>query len=279
MSYLSSPEAIHAGMVWLSGELNRRNQVARRAVTASGQIRANVGPRLIVVAEELNQAMPLIRQHWADTREPSDVKRSPALAGLGAVAFAGRAVKMHLLLIGQMLTAEVTGSRDSSVKENIGVTAMARYGPNGWATAVGKNVPMPPAPSVLGRIQLVTASGVRETQTPKPDLLLYRELVLAGEVTPCPAGMPGARAVPVSAMASLSAAPDVPIVSETRPAVGQPGSRVTLSEAVQHGAVSLSLTALRKASQREGFPERKGLRGTAGEWDAVELAEWEATRR
>lgn len=279
VAYLSSPEQLHAGMVWLGKELDRRNQVARRAVTASGELRGNVGPRLIILAEELNFAMPQLRQYWADTREPSDVKKSPALTGFGGVAFAGRAVKMHLFLIGQMLTAEVTGSKDSSVKENVGITAMARYGPPGWNTAVGKNVPMPPSPSVLGRVQLVTASGVRETQAPRPDLLLYRELAMSGTVTPCPAGMPGA--VGVSKAAQLAhGGSDMPVVSETVPVLGDPASRVTLSEAVDQKIVRRSLHAVRKASQRDpDFPEALGQRGLANEYDPVQLAEYEAGRR
>lgn len=281
VAYLSSPAQLHAGMMWLGAELDRRNQVARRAVTAAGTLRGDVGPRIIILAEELNQAMPLVRQYWADTRDPSEPKRSPALNALGAVAFAGRAVKMHLVLIGQMLTAEVTGSRDSSVKENVGITAMARYGPAGWATAVGKNVPMPPSPSVVGRVQLVTAGGVRETQVPLGDMLLYRELAVSGTVTPCPAGMPGAMrqvaavpdAVPVSAGAS-----DQRFVPETSPALGP--AAVTLSEAVEQRIVRRSLAAVRKASQRDDtFPERTGMRGLAAEYDPVALAEWDAGRR
>lgn len=279
VAYLSSPAQMHAGMMWLGAELDRRNRVARRAVTASGTLRANVGPRIIIVAEELNQAMPLVRQYWADQRSGDDPKRSPALAGLGAVAFAGRAVKMHLLLIGQMLTAEVTGSRDSSVKENIGITAMARYGPAGWATAIGRNVPMPPAPSVVGRVQLVTASGVRETQVPLGDMELYRELVLAGTVTPCPAGMPGARAAAVPDTPSVPAGvSDVAFVSETSPALGPPP--VTLSEAVEQAVVKRSLAAVRKASQRdETFPVKVGMDGLAALYDPVLLAQWDAGRR
>jgi len=263
--------------VWLGEELDRRNQVARRAVTASGKLRGDVGPRLVIVAEELNQAMPKVREYWADTRSSDDPKRSPALTGLGAVAYAGRAVKMHLVLIGQMLTAEVTGSRDSSVKENIGITAMARYGPAGWATAVGKNVPMPPAPSVVGRIQLVTASGVRETQVPLGDLELYRELAMSGTVTPCPAGMPGAvRTGSVPDTRQLpTGGPDMPFVPETPAALGPPP--VTLSDAVAQRIVCRSLAALRKASQRDpGFPERTGMAGLAALYDPVELAKWDA---
>ena len=282
IAYLSSPAQLHAGMVWLGRELDRRNQVAKRAVTASGTLRGNVGPRIIILAEELNQAMPLIRQYWSDVRASDDPKRSPALNGLGAVAFAGRAVRMHLLLIGQMLTAEVTGSRDSSVKENVGITAMARYGPAGWATAVGKNVPMPPPPSVMGRIQLVTASGVRETQVPLGDLLMYRELATSGTVTPCPAGMPGAvRAADVPDVPQLSAGgPDVGIVSETSPVLGPPDVQpVTLSEAVAQHVVSRSLHAIRKASQRDdGFPARVGMSGLAALYDPRQLAEWDAGR-
>jgi hypothetical protein len=276
IAYLSSPAQIHAGLVWLGHELDRRNQVARRAVTASGSLRGDVGPPIFVVAEELNLAMPLVRQHWADVREPDDVKRSPALSALGAVAFAGRAVKMHLILIGQMITAEATGSQNSSVKENVGVAAMARYGAAGWNTMVGRDVPMPPAPRVLGRFQVVSAAGVRETQVPAPDGVLYRELVLAGDVVPCPAGMPGAR---VPDLARLPAGgSEQGFVSETPPPVGQPGARLVLSEAVGQGIVPLTLTALRKASQRPGFPPRVGVRGLAAEYDAVALAEWAARR-
>ena len=279
VAYLSSPAQMHQGMMWLGTELDRRNQVARRAVTATGQLRGDVGPRIIVVAEELNQAMPLIKQYWADTRDPSDPKRSPALGGLGAVAFAGRAVKMHLVLIGQMLTAEVTGSRDSSVKENIGITAMARYGPAGWGTAVGKNVPMPPAPSVVGRVQLVTASGVRETQVPLGDMLQYRELAMSGTVTPCPAGMPGAvrPALVPDAPALPAGAPEQPVVLGHVPAGPVP---VILSEAVAQGVVKRSLGAVRKASQRdETFPAKVGMRGLAAEYDPVALAQWDKARR
>jgi hypothetical protein len=277
VAYLSSPAQIHAGLVWLGDELARRNQVARRAVTASGSLRGDVGPPIFVVAEELNLAIPLVRQYWADTRSPDDVRRSPALAALGSVAFAGRAVKMHLILIGQMLTAAATGAPDSSVKENVGIMAMARYGAAGWNTMVGRDVPMPPSPVVVGRFQIVSPTGVRETQMPIPDGVLYRQLVLEGDVVPCPAGMPGARVpdrLPVLAGGSEQA-----VVSETLPPLGQPGSRVILAEAVGEGIWPGSLTAIRKASQRPGFPPVLGRRGVAGEYDAVALAEFVRGRR
>ena len=279
VAYLSSPAELHAGMVWLGKELDRRNQVAKRAVDASGRMHGTVGAPIVIVAEELNFAMPQIRQYWADTRDPSDVKRSPALTALGAVAFAGRAVRMHLILIGQMLTAEVTGSQNSSVKENVGVMAMARYGQAGWNTAVGRDVPMPPPPSVLGRVQLAMAKGVRETQTPEGDGLLYRELAMSGTVTPCPAGMPGA--VTVTGRRELEEAPDLPPETVSPlPAVAG-GQAVTIGEAVQRRLVKSSKAALRMARFRdkEGFPGRVGARGAEYQYDAAELVAYDLARR
>ena len=91
--------------------------------------------------------------------------------------------------------------------------------------------------------------------------------------------MPGAKAVSGTSAAELPTGPDQPVVFKTRPEVLAPGGLVILSEAVAEGIVGCSLHAVRKASQRPGFPARKGMRGLAGEWDAVELAEWDAGRR
>jgi hypothetical protein len=283
IAYLSSPAEMHAGMVWLGAELARRTRVARRAVTASGSLRGDVGPRLIVVAEELNMATPLLKQYWADVRDRDDPKRSPAFAGLGAVAFAGRALKMHMFLIGQMLTADVTGAKDSSVKSNVGVWAMARYGAPGWRTAVG-DVPMPPSPDHPGRIQLAVARGVSEVQVPLLDTELARELAMGGVVTPCPAGMPGA--VTVSRQRVLAGAPDqsvqaVTVAPETAPAAAT-GRPVTLAEAVGLGIVHRRTThaALKMARFRDpDFPADKGLRGTAKVYDPADLAAWDQARR
>ena len=107
-----------------------------------GVIRANVGPRILIVAEELNLAIPRLRAFWDERSDHGDPKRSPALAAIGELAFAGRQVYMNVVLIGQMLTASATGSRDSSVKENVGIKALARYSPKNWAVMAPEH-PMP----------------------------------------------------------------------------------------------------------------------------------------
>ena len=229
-------------------------------------------------------AASMLKQYWADVRDRDDPKRSPAFTGLGAVSFAGRALKMHMILIAQMATAEVTGFRDSSVKSNVGVWAMARYGQPSWRTAVG-DVPMPPSPDHPGRIQLAVARGVHEVQVPLLDTELARELALSGRVTPCPAGMPGAVTVsrhPALAGGSdlLAETPVTPPVVSIPAAAG--GHAVTLGEAVALGIVHRKTTeaALKMARFRDpDFPGSTGMRKTAKLYDPAALAAWDQTRR
>lgn len=275
VAYLQTVPQIHAGLVWAGKELDRRNKVATRGKDVHGNMHGSVGPPVILVAEEMNYTTPKLRDLWTEIREKGDPRKSPALSALAGLSFAGRAVDMYLILVGQMLTADVTGSRDSSVKANVGIKAMSRYDGPGWATAVGKNVPMPPPPSVLGRIQLVTPGGTYETQTPKADYPLYRELATSGVLTECPAGMPRIGGVP-GGRELVAPAAEQAIVLGPPPSVGQPG--VALSEAAW-GVVDRSLDALRKASQRPGFPPPVGMRGQAYLYDPVQLAEWDKARR
>lgn len=281
VAYARTVAELHASMAWLAYELDRRNQVAFRSVDARGNIRANVGPRLFVVAEELNFAVPQLRSYWAEIRDSGDPARSPALTGLGATAFAGRQVKMHLVLIGQMLTAAATGSQDSSVKQNTGIIAMSRYTPKGWR-AMAEEHPMPPAPQQTGRIQLVTASGVRETQVPLVDPEHARDFVLAGNVTPCPPGMPCAQ-LPVTPPPELENLSDLEPETVTPPPPVTAGpERVTLDQAVRLGLLHPATTkgALRMARFRDAaFPARVGARGSEYEYDTAALVAWDLARR
>jgi hypothetical protein len=277
VAYARSAAQLHSALIWLGGELERRNQVAMRAVDARGRVHGTVGPRILIIAEELNLATPKLQQHWAEIRDPSDPKRSPALTALGEVAFAGRAVKMHMIIIGQMLTAKTLGGGD--VRENMGVKAMARYSANSWKMQA-PDLPMPPSPSVLGRVQVVASGTVRETQIPLVDLGQARELVLAGTITPCPAGMPGAVAVTGSPRIAHTA-PEQGFVTVTDPLpVTGSADAISLSEAVGLGIIGPSLAAVRIARHRdEDFPAPAGQRGLAHLYDPQLLAEWNAGRR
>ena len=187
VAYARTTADLHNAAVWLGVELQRRTEVADRYVNAKGDILGDVGPTLWIIAEELNLAVPRLKQYWASIRDKEDPKRSPALDGLAAVSFAGRAVRMHLIVIGQMLTAASLGGGD--VRENIGVRMMARYTANSWKMQT--DLPMPPPSDVPGRVQIIASGTVREAQVPLMDFEQCRELAVSGAVTPCPPDMPG----------------------------------------------------------------------------------------
>lgn len=261
---------LHDAMVWLGKELSDRTMQAERVINSKGDLLGDVGPRMWIVAEEMNLATPLLKQHWADVRDKEQVKKSPALTGLGAVAFAGRAVKMHLIVIGQQLTAETLGG--GSVRENIGVRCLARYTQNTWKMQAG-DVPMPPSPSVPGRVQCIAADGISETQVPLMDMEQVRELALSGTVTECPALMPGTghggelHVPPVDAIDMASDQPSV---------LG-----MTLAEAIARKILKRSKESARKEAQRPGFPvalNPEAPPGVAKRYRPGELDAWEKAR-
>lgn len=267
VGYARRTSDLHDAMVWLGSELLRRTEVAERIIDAKGDLHGEVGPRLWVVAEELNMATPLLKQHWAELRESDEPKKSPALTGMAQVAFAGRAVKMHLIVIGQQLTAEALGG--GAVRENIGVRCLARYQQSSWQMLVGRDVPMPPSPTVTGRIQCIAGPTVSETQTPLMDLEQVRELAVGGVVTPCPAGMPGI-AVPGRIALPIGGS-DLGMSQGHVPELPPEPAGITLAEAVRENVWPGTLAAAQKASQRPGFPEPAGWRGNARIWEQSDL--------
>ena len=260
VAYCRTVTDLHDAMCWLGTELDRRNAVAERTITARGDVRGDPGPRIWIIAEEMNLARGALKQHWAEIRDPDDPKKSPAFTGLGAVSYAGRAVKMHLVVIGQMLTADVLGGGD--VRENIGVRMLTRYTQNSWKMQAG-DIAMPPPSRVPGRWQQLASGEVTEVQVPYLDMEQARELATGGIVTACPAGMPGrsgALSVVSGSCVPLDASDQGFVVGQSAAAaVGAVG--LTIREAVAEGIFGpLALEAARKRVQRAGIPDA-GRRG------------------
>lgn len=271
------PHEIHEALLWLGEEVERRNEVALAGADMEGNVHATVGPRLIVVGEELNATIAKLRAYWRQTRDREDAVRSPALEALDSASFMGRQILTNIIYIGQRLSVKASGG-DGDARENIGVIAFGRYSPSNWKMLAGEH-PMPPKSLVPGRIQVVS-DRPRETQGAFMTAREARDLALAGEVAVCPAGMPGAAAVATETRAHISSPEQADVLKTGSPVLTLPGQLVTLKEAVDEGIVSSSLHAIRKASQRdESFPRRKGMRGPAGEYDPLALADWDASRR
>jgi hypothetical protein len=270
------PHEIHRALIWLGGEVERRNEVALAGADIDGNVHSVVGPRLIVVCEELNATVARLRAHWRDVRagDRDLPQRSPALEALDSVSFMGRQVLVNIFYIGQRLSVKASGG-DGDARENIGVLAFSRYSASNWKMLAG-DYPMPPKSLTPGRLQVVT-DRVRETQGVFMSAREARALALAGTVTPLPAGMPGA--VSGTPRVSIDASPEQGLSQSYTTPLPVRGGPVILSEAVADGLVSLKLGALRKASQRPGFPPHTGMRGLAKEYDALALADWDEARK
>ncbi|HYS44584.1 MAG TPA: hypothetical protein VEM32_11465, partial [Geobacteraceae bacterium] len=124
--YADTPALIHSALIWLGSELDRRNDVALFSSDVEGNVTAEVGSRLIIIAEELNLTANRLRAYWKDVLNGTGT--SPAFLALQDVAFAGRQVNMNMFAIGQMLTARVMGaSGGNEARENVGIRILARY--------------------------------------------------------------------------------------------------------------------------------------------------------
>jgi hypothetical protein len=257
VAYCRTVTQLHNAMCWLGEELERRNEIAERTITARGDVRGDPGPRMWIIAEEMNLAHGALKAYWAEVRGPDDPKRSPAFTGLGAVSFAGRAVKMHLVPIGQMLKADVLGGGD--VRENIGVRMLTRYTQNSWKMQAG-DIPMPPPSRVPGRWQQLASGEVTEVQVPYVDMEQARELAVGGTVTPCPPGMPG-RAGVATVRPRLALPPGASGQRIVQGQCEEIAAGLTIREAVAEGIFGQSnLDAARKKIQRAGLKDT-GRRG------------------
>lgn len=272
---------LHVALTWLGKELLRRTKAAYYSSEGTGRVRGNVGPRIIVLCEELNYGMPGLKDYWRETRSKEDPKQSPAIAGLSAMSCAGRASDVHEWLIAQLLTVASTGVSDSTIRTNAGIKAMARWDPPGWAMAVGKHVPMPAQTTIPGRIHVVTGDVPREVQVPY--LHLDDEDTAVSDEA-----VAWARVLAVSGTVALIPS-DVPeqlwpasVLGHERPSIeaGQgPGTaghvpaapRLTLPEAYAQGMFGdREYEAVRKAVQRARL-EVAGKRGTANEYEIDDL--------
>jgi hypothetical protein len=273
------PHEIHAALLWLWRELERRNEVALAGADIHGRVHAVVGPRLIVVGEELNATVSRLRAHWRQVRDKDDPVRSPALEALDAASFMGRQVMVNLVYVGQRLSVRASGG-DGDARENIGVIAFSRYSASNWKM-LAPDFSMPPKSLTPGRIQVVS-DKVQEAQVPLLTTIEAREMATSGVVSPLPYGMPGAPRV-TGTETTLIPGSDLGDVlaqdADAPPPVTSAAPYVTLSEAAREGIVSCSLAALRIARHRGQLPDAKGQRGLAQEFDPLELAEWDAARR
>lgn len=252
--YARSIEEINEALLWLHYEINRRTKVADVGVDLEGEVHANVGPRLLVIAEELNEGMARLRRYWTEIRTRNDPKKSPAVEALEEALFMGRQVRINMFAVSQMMTALAAGS--GAARENMGIRILGRYTRNAWRMLVPEH-DMPPRSMKPGRVQVVT-SRVQECQVAFLTGSEARELALNGSVTPFPVA-------PEGSLDATQPIPAIPVI--TGKVIDHDANDVSMVETVTLlEAVALcpgkTLAAIRKARDRsDKFPESVGRRG------------------
>jgi hypothetical protein len=176
--YARTIEEIHDALIWLDYEINRRTKVADVGVDLDGEVHANVGPRILVIAEEMNEGMARLRRYWSETRTRLQPKKSPAIEALEEALFMGRQVRVNMFAVAQMMTALAAGS--GAARENMGIRILGRYTRNAWRMLVPEH-DMPPRSMKPGRVQIVT-SKVQECQVAFLSGSEARELAINGKL-------------------------------------------------------------------------------------------------
>jgi len=156
VDYCTKPHQMHDALIRLAGLANERNDMALYEDDDWVP-----GERYFVICEELNATIGQLTNYWAETREKSDPKKSPAIAALADILFMGRSALVNVLAIAQMLTARAIGGPEA--RENFGIRCLARYTTNAWKMLVPEAA-MPRASRTLGRWQVVIGGTATEVQ-------------------------------------------------------------------------------------------------------------------
>lgn len=274
---------IHNGLLWVKSEVDRRYGLIDDGADIDGNVsHIELGPRVFVLAEEMNATVNRLNEYWQETREKDDPKQSPAIKALGDVLFMGRASRVHVIAIAQLMTARTLGGPEA--RENFSTRILARYSANAWRMLVPEIWPMPRASRHAGRVQVALAGSARETQVLFSEPGQARKWSGNGTVSEFPESAReymGVRSGPVNVSTDTVSGTPVHLekrgVTVTVSAPVEPP--VTLAEAVAQGVVGATVASMRVARSRDAeFPAHAAMRGRAYLYRPSDLRQWERNR-
>lgn len=272
--YVKDIKDIHDVLVMLEVELNRRNILSDELTDINGDIAdlSEIGPRILIVAEEMNATSVQLKKFWERTRAKDDPKKSPAVEAWGEILFMGRAALVNVLAITQMGTAGASGG--GAARENMGVRVLGGATKNAHMMLAPEIQPIPRYIRKPGRFHLIAGGVAREFQGARISNAEARELATSGVV---------AELSSLAQLEALSGGLVTQPQSSRNPALGagsDPASRlVTLRQATDRGIITATLEAARLARKRDpAFPHTAGINDGAMTYDAADLARWERNR-
>lgn len=287
--YYRSPEAIHDALLKLEDIVDQRTIVAEESVDEDGNVTADVGPRIFILAEEMNATVSRLSKYWKGIKEPGDPNTSPAVEALQNLLFMGRQVKVHVIAVAQMASARAMGGPEA--RENFGTRCLARYSLNNWKMLVPEVWPAPKKSKHPGRWQIVKSGEAVETQVFFLTEKEAKKLALKGRESgesQSESGL-GGRLEQGQAPGTVPA-DDEPSETEGSTAESADDSEeiekeavsrlVSLRDAIEKDLVDgMKLDNLRKARQRyPDFPDPIAKRGTADLYDPDDLGRWARNR-
>jgi hypothetical protein len=154
--YASTFPEIGNALVSVGMELHRRNEVVEEW---PGEIEtAPVGPRIVVIFEEMNATMDALKSLTKKIPEGS----YDAEEAFRDIMFMGRAAKTHVIGIAQFASAHSVGG--SAVRENFSTRILVRYTKQAW-TMLAWDCGLPQAaPKEKGRGMVCRGGTARQTQ-------------------------------------------------------------------------------------------------------------------
>lgn len=165
--YARTEREIHDALLWASAEIDRRYSIIRRHADMKGNVDPElIGPRLLVIAEELNTLEMDIRRWWMENRKAFDGPVSPpALNAIGRFVAMGRQGRAHMLVISQKLTCQSIGG--TAARENLSTRILGRATTSTWnmlapECKIGGRYPR--MSKVRGRVHVVFAGEATPVQ-------------------------------------------------------------------------------------------------------------------
>ncbi|MFD9053261.1 pRL2-11 [Streptomyces zaomyceticus] len=160
VTYCRDIADIHDQLIALGMEGQRRTRVADDlGIDADPKA---IGPRILILLEEVNATMKQLARYWEKIRESGDPKVSPAVDALNEILYMGRQLRMHVLLVAQSATARALGGPEA--REQFSTRILARYSVNAWRMLAPEVHPAPKSTKHHGRAQVVSGGSARETQ-------------------------------------------------------------------------------------------------------------------
>ncbi|WP_199564824.1 pRL2-11 [Streptomyces sp. AC1-42W] len=306
VTYCRDIADIHDQLIALGIEGRRRTRVADDlGIDADPK---DIGPRLLILLEEVNATMKQLARYWEKTRESGDPKVSPAVDALNEILYMGRQLRMHVLLVAQSATARALGGPE--VREQFSTRILARYSVNAWRMLAPEVHPAPKSTKHHGRAQVVSGGSARETQILFFTEAEAREWATTGKPAPPAVGaQPGPVRLQKPPADSLTdawstPAPELPAdrgaladawspapapaadpggpTDQTPPPTTAPGDddqAVGLREAAEHHLPGITLAALRFARANDpAFPDPVDKRGAELLYRVGDLKKWARNR-